>query len=1159
MSLEVAQQRIAAALTEGETALDLSELGLTELPIELFSLTHLEELWLDNNQLTSIPEAIAQLQNLQQLWLDNNQLTSIPKAIAQLQNLQQLYLHNNQLTSIPEAIAQLQNLQTLVLTNNQLTTIPEAITQLQNLQQLWLDNNQLTSIPEAIAQLQNLQTLWLDNNQLTSIPESIAQLQNLQILSLRDNQITSIPEVIAQLQNLQTLNLSNNQITSIPESIAQLQSLQILWIGNNQLTKIPESISQLQSLQQLWLFSNQLASISRSITQLQNLEILVLSGNRLTSVTDSITQLQNLKMLVLSNNQLTKVTDSIAQLKNLQILWLSDNQLTNIPEWLDQLPKLQEEPSENWLSPILSLHLQSNQIQEIPLKLVPFLKNVYKIAIDQNPYSAYPPEIVEQGQQAIFDYLDERIEGSEQKWVSKLLVVGQGGTGKTALLNALRGQAFVPTDTTHGMAIAPLELAHPTRTDVTMTLNAWDFGGQEIYHATHQFFMSERSLFVVVWSARSGHEEGKLDYWLNTITTLAPNAPIVLVASHTDQHAAAFPERAFREKYPQIQKIAAVSNRTNDGIDDLRTTLAQLAADLPLMGETWPATWLRAADSLAELPDPYIGPKAFYRHLAAAGVAETSRPVLARWLHELGQILFFQDRPANSDLDLSDLVILQPAWASQTISRVIDDREVIEKCGIFTHCCMDRLWCDLDRHVCDHLLRLMERFDLSYRLLDDRDADRSLVVERVPHNPPPYETDWDALADGPQIAFRYHLNFVPPGIPTWFIARQSRFSIDRHWRYGALFAYDDGGVRHLALLDLPLGERSLRLTVRGPHPQNFCTLLHDGITQLLAERFPGLQVTPKVLCPGHDGQPCTHEFDYQQLRTRKKPLIECPSAEEDLVVDRLLYGIDRRTEQQVLQRIESLTETVLKNQAETRSELQSLREQTSREFTKQFAADQSKVDRCCPTIFTIQPGSGGGRFSSLKQAVLGQKLELQLYCEHPGCCHPVEQCRYELTDGARWLKSLSPHLNKLVTLLKVVAPLAGPTAGLTAAIDNERWKAGLEFTKELAGQLPHLSIADLDPDLAEGDRGRFDRLAEEPIAADDRQLWALRQFLKDREPDFERSGLGKGELQLVLTPEYHYLWLCPEHREPYRGRETYPHATFNPFSLDETSERAIGL
>jgi Leucine-rich repeat (LRR) protein len=1070
--------------------LDLSELGLTELPAELFLLETLEELNLFDNQLALVPDALFGLTALKILRLDKNKLTKIQPEIGYLTGLERLDLDNNQLTSIPESIAQLQNLQTLYLHENQLTSIPESVTQLQNLRTLGLNNNQITSIPELIAQLQNLQTLWLS-----------------------DNQITSIVEVIAQLKNLQTLWLNNNQITSIPESI----------------------------------------------TQLQNLKILVLSNNQLTSIPESMTQLKNLQMLVLSNNQLTSIPESMTQLKNLQKLWLNNNQLTSIPKWIDRLSKLQDKPSENWLLPILSLHLQGNQIQEIPLKLVPFLKGIYKVAIDQNPYSAYPPEIVEQGQQAIFDYLEERIEGYEQKWVSKLLVVGQGGAGKTGMLNALRGQEFVPTDTTHGMQIAPLELPHPTRADVTMTLSAWDFGGQEIYHATHQFFMSERSLFIVVWNARAGHEEGKLDYWLNTITTLAPSAPIVLVASHIDQHVAAFPDRAFREKYPQIKAIANVSNRTNEGIAELRTTLAQLAADLPLMGEIWPATWLRAADSLAALPDPYIGPKAFYRHLAAAGVAEASRPVLARWLHELGQILFFQDRPASAELDLSDLVILQPDWASQTISRVIDDREVEEKRGIFTHCCMERLWCDLDRHVCDHLLRLMERFDLSYRLTADPNNDLSLVVERVPHNPPPYETDWDALAQGPQVALRYALNFVPPGIPTWFIARQSRFSIDRHWRYGALFAYDDGGVRHLALLDLPLGERSLRLTVRGPHPQNFCTLLHDGITQLLAERFPGLQVTPKVLCPGHNDQPCTHEFDYQQLQTRKKSVIECPISEENLDVNQLLYGIDRRTEPQVLQRIESLTETVLKNQATTQSELQSLREQTSREFTKQFAADQSKVDRSCPTIFTIQPLAGGSRFSSLKQAVLGQKLELQLYCEHPACCHPVEQCRYELTDPARWLKSFGPHLNTLVKLLKVVAPLAGPTAGLTTAIDSERWKAGLEFTKELAGQLPHLSIADLDPDLTEGDRAKFDRLVEEPIATPDRQLWALRQFLKDQEPDFERSGLGKGELQLVRTPEYHYLWLCPEHRKPYQGREIYPHATFNPFSLDEDSERAIGL
>ena len=30
----------------------------------------------------------------------------------------------------------------------------------------------------------------------------------------------------------------------------------------------------------------------------------------------------------------------------------------------------------------------------------------------------------------------------------------------------------------------------------------WDFGGQEIYHATHQFFLTRRSLYVLVDDTR---------------------------------------------------------------------------------------------------------------------------------------------------------------------------------------------------------------------------------------------------------------------------------------------------------------------------------------------------------------------------------------------------------------------------------------------------------------------------------------------------------------------------------------------------------------------------------------------------------------------------------------------------------------------------------
>jgi internalin A len=74
-----------------------------------------------------------------------------------------------------------------------------------------------------------------------------------------------------------------------------------------------------------------------------------------------------------------------------------------------------------------------------------------------------------------------------------------------------------------------------------MRLSMWDFGGQEIYHATHQFFLTDQSLFVLVWNARAGWEHGRVRYWLDLISARAPNAPIILVATHTADRAADLP------------------------------------------------------------------------------------------------------------------------------------------------------------------------------------------------------------------------------------------------------------------------------------------------------------------------------------------------------------------------------------------------------------------------------------------------------------------------------------------------------------------------------------------------------------------------------------------------------------------------------------------
>ena len=391
-------------------------------------------------------------------------------------------------------------------------------------------------------------------------------------------------------------------------------------------------------------------------------------------------------------------------------------------------------------------------------------------------------EIIGQGTQAIVGYLGEWGEGSQQQWVSKVSIVGDGGVGKTSLLRLLRGDEYrYNEETTHGIDIQPLALAHPEKKNVDMELRVWDFGGQEIYFATHQFFLTDRSLFLLVWNARQGYEQCRVFHWLDSIRARAPSSPVLIVATHTDQRDADLPIGQILEKHKNVEGHAAVSNLTKSGIHHFREMVAKAASTLPLMGQTWPTTWIRAASAVRTSGKSYVTPHELQKTLVDHGVSSLSWTTLAQWLHDLEEILYFM-----MDDELREIVILKPQWVSSYISRVLEDTEVITRKGIFTKREMDRIWSDLDLAIRGHFLLLMERFDLSYRTLEDKEI--SLVVERLPLDAPAYGERWDQARSEPncrEISMKFSLNTLPAGIPTWFIARSHRFTTGTHWRTGA--------------------------------------------------------------------------------------------------------------------------------------------------------------------------------------------------------------------------------------------------------------------------------------------------------------------------------------------------------------------------------------
>jgi internalin A len=547
----------------------------------------------------------AKAENWTELDLSGKKLTQIPPEIFQLSQLTKLNLRSNQITKIPDAIAALSNLQQLDLGVNQITKIPDAIAALSNLQRLDFSFNQITEIPDAIAALSNLDTLYLHSNQIKEIPDAIAALSNLDTLYLARNKITKIPDVIAALSNLQQLSFGSNQITKIPDAIAALSNLRELDIGNNQITEIPDAI-----------------------TTLSNLKLLSFGNNKITKIPDAIAALSNLQGLVLSVNQITEIPYEIAALSNLQILWLGDNQITEIPDAITKL------------------------------------ENLKILVLENNPIANIPPEIIRKGwgedikddgdPQAIFSYL--KAHNKRPLNEIKVLLVGEGDVGKTSLLNRLLYNTFNPEECkTPGINIAQWHL--PEKPDIR--LNLWDFGGQKVMHATHQFFLTKRSLYLLVIDNRKNEQQNRVEDWLKLIETLGGDSPVIIVGNCADEDYPHVKIRTLKKKYPRIvlpekdnpfaqDSVISTSCKTGDGIETLRREIARQIDIIPHIRDPFPVSWFKIKTKLEEMQKDYdfISYEKYQEYCHNTDITSPQdQKVLVEFLHDLGIVLNYQDDP----------------------------------------------------------------------------------------------------------------------------------------------------------------------------------------------------------------------------------------------------------------------------------------------------------------------------------------------------------------------------------------------------------------------------------------------------------------------------------------------------------------------------------
>ena len=126
-------------------------------------------------------------------------------------------------------------------------------------------------------------------------------------------------------------------------------------------------------------------------------------------------------------------------------------------------------------------------------------------------------------------------------------------------------------------------------------------------HATHQFFLTRRSLYLLVLNGRQGQEEHDADYWLNLIQSFGGDSPVVVVLNKIKLHPFDVNRRGLRQKFPEIAAFVATDCEDGAGLDDLRRLIQQETDRLPGLRDAFPASWFDIKERLAgmagELPD----------------------------------------------------------------------------------------------------------------------------------------------------------------------------------------------------------------------------------------------------------------------------------------------------------------------------------------------------------------------------------------------------------------------------------------------------------------------------------------------------------------------------------------------------------------------------
>lgn len=793
---QLAKELITEAKAENLKTLDLGLCGLTDLDAEvpeLFELTNLEELILgDYNQIWTDNERRFVISKNHKNRIDSNQIQCFPKKIENLTKLRKIVCDG--LPEINWGISDLSPLKSL-----------------ENLTELYLSYNSIEYL-SALSNFSKLERLDLEGNKISDL-SGLAECRNLRCLSLKLNILTDV-SALEHLTNLISLLVNKNSISSL-NPFCRLENLIYLDISKNKIARL-ENLDKLLSLIWLNLSNNQISKIE-NLDNLRDLQELDISGNQLIRI-ENLNSLCNLKTLNISNNKITKVS-GLNKLQTLESLDISRNNIKSLNYFRNKRK-------------FRTLNISYNPIRDLsPLKEwildgVPVNKHSANegIVIHGCPLTTPSEKVLSLGPRGIKAYFEDLKKGKTKDTELKMIVLGNGCAGKTALVRRLVHNKYEEIDLitgrTHGIII---EHYHVAKSNIM--LHIWDFGGQEIYHSTHRLFLTDNTLYLLLWTTK--FEDDLTEnffpptYWLDYISEISTNSVVIMIPSKYDVLGNySLPEfndiqDFFKKKNLDLYQADALSSKFDWGIKTLRAQIAELAKlILKKHKDEMPESWIMARDQIYKhwFGKHRIATLTDFSELVADLDLSDELSVL-KYLNVSG-VIFWKEKYLN------DKIIVDQQYFLDVVYEVFKHRR-IKKSGIFSWEDACEFWqkdkegtefSDNDRQL---FLDFMHSCEIMFKT-QNKEGALQFIIPQLLLEEPYY---WRNKSGEHLLKLTYP--FLHRNIIERFIVRTARLAEkDKTWWRNGIYIVDDEGNEAYIVANKPhdLDYRNQSITIKACGP-----------------------------------------------------------------------------------------------------------------------------------------------------------------------------------------------------------------------------------------------------------------------------------------------------------------------------------------------------